>query len=509
MPPLPANPSHLSRPSASSPRPIVSVPARSALPSRAPRSRTVLIASSDASLRQRLHQALGGLRWQVFEASCGAEAWAAASEAQSESQLEAVVVDLWLPDLAMEEFLGEFQQAYPQVDLLMVDGSLAEGSPRSGYHQELLYALRRSQATDTASWNLAPPLDAAEEGGAVERFAPITPFAGSKEWDSTLAPGKAAGQVSGDLEARPGLSQGSALPLSGTVVAADQGIGQGIDQGIDQRIDQAIDKGIGERKLRRREQSPVEPIPELVGASPSMLEVSRRIRLVAARSTPVLIEGPTGTGKERVAEALHRLSARSKKPFVAINCAAIPEALLEAELFGHTRGAFTGAVQGRTGRIESADGGTLFLDEIGEMPLALQAKLLRFVESGELQRVGDNETVKVDVRILAATHQPLAEDAQKGNFRADLYYRLAVFLIRTPALSEHMEDLPRLVEHFLAKLGERMPIKRIDPGAMARLAGHPWPGNVRELQHVLERATILAGDQATVTDEEIEFGLFG
>jgi DNA-binding NtrC family response regulator len=251
----------------------------------------------------------------------------------------------------------------------------------------------------------------------------------------------------------------------------------------------------------------VERIPELVGAAPVMLEVSRRVRLVAAKSTPVLIEGPTGSGKELVAEALHRLSTRSRKPFVAINCAAIPEALLEAELFGHTRGAFTGAVQGRTGRIESADGGTLFLDEIGEMPLALQSKLLRFFESGELQRIGDNETVKVDVRIVAATHQPLAEDAQKGLFRADLYYRLAVFLIRTPALLEHMEDLPQLVSHFLERLGRRSPIKRIDSAAVARLSGHSWPGNVRELEHVLERASILAGDEPLISALEIDFGL--
>jgi DNA-binding NtrC family response regulator len=239
-----------------------------------------------------------------------------------------------------------------------------------------------------------------------------------------------------------------------------------------------------------------------------MLEVSRRIRLVAARSTPVLIEGPTGSGKELVAEALHRLSSRNRKPLVAINCAAIPEALLEAELFGHTRGAFTGAVQGRTGRIEAADGGTLFLDEIGEMPLGLQSKLLRFFESGELQRIGDNETVKVDVRIVAATHQPLAEDAQKGLFRADLYYRLAVFLIRTPALIEHMEDLPQLVCHFMDRMGRKSPVKRIDTSAMQRLAGHGWPGNVRELEHVLERAAILAGDEPIITASEIDFGLF-
>jgi transcriptional regulator with GAF, ATPase, and Fis domain len=237
-----------------------------------------------------------------------------------------------------------------------------------------------------------------------------------------------------------------------------------------------------------------------------MLEVSRRIRLVAPRSTPVLIEGPTGSGKELVAEALHRLSTRIRKPFVALNCAAIPETLLEAELFGHTRGAFTGAVQGRVGRIEAADGGTLFLDEIGEMPLSVQAKLLRFVQSGELQRVGDNQTVKVDVRIVAATHRPLAQHAQSGAFRADLYYRLAVFLIRTPSLAEHIDDLPVLVEHFLEKLGRTAPIKRIDRAAMAKLETHAWPGNVRELEHVLERAAILIGDSPLVTSQEIDFG---
>jgi DNA-binding NtrC family response regulator len=237
-----------------------------------------------------------------------------------------------------------------------------------------------------------------------------------------------------------------------------------------------------------------------------MLEVGRRVRRVAPRMTPVLIEGPTGSGKELVAEALHRLSTRSRKPFVAINCAAIPEALLEAELFGHTRGAFTGAVQGRTGRIEAADGGTLFLDEIGEMPLALQSKLLRFVESGELQRVGDNETVKVDVRIVAATHRPLAQDTQSGSFRADLYYRLAVFLIRTPSLAEHAQDLPLLVSHFMQQMGREAPVKRIDQEALAKLAAHNWPGNVRELEHVLERGAILAGDDAVLTAQDIEFG---
>jgi DNA-binding NtrC family response regulator len=248
-------------------------------------------------------------------------------------------------------------------------------------------------------------------------------------------------------------------------------------------------------------------LPELIGGSARMLEVSRRIRLVAKRTTTVLIQGPTGTGKELVAHAVHRLSPRADRPFIALNCAAIPEALLEAELFGHARGAFTGAVQRRTGRIEAANGGTLFLDEIGEMPLALQSKLLRFLESGELQRVGENEPVRVDVRIVAATHQSLARRAQEGSFRADLYYRLAVFCIQTPALAEHLEDLAPLMEHFLKTSAGGDAPKQLSSEAVGLLAAHSWPGNVRELQHVLERASILAEDRPLITPAEIELDL--
>jgi DNA-binding NtrC family response regulator len=426
------------------------------------RPRIALVASADGNFRQRLSHALTGLRWQVREADGGAQAWAEAESALP----EAVIVDSWLPDLDLDEFLKDFRSRFPQVDLVAAGGAAEQESPRGPYRQELLYALRSTQDADTAAWNAAPPLDAA-------------PF------ELPLGPWQTAAQ--------PGTSSGmnAAMPV---VIDGPAGASKAVPIRINAPSPSAAAP------------SP-ERLPELIGNAPCMIEVSRRVRLVAPRKTPVLIEGPTGSGKEIVAEALHRLSARNRKPFVAINCAAIPEALLEAELFGHTRGAFTGAVQGRTGRIEAADGGTLFLDEIGEMPLALQSKLLRFVECGELQRVGDNETVKVDVRIVAATHRPLARHAEDGRFRSDLYYRLAVFLIRTPALGEHAEDLPLLVNHFMELMGKQAPVKRVDQGALTKLAAHDWPGNVRELEHVLERAAILAGDEPVISTQEIDFGL--
>jgi DNA-binding NtrC family response regulator len=432
------------------------------------RPRTAVIASADGSVRQRLNEILTGLRWQVREASGGAEAWTKTEEAVP----EAVIVDSWLPDLDCGEFLRDFRTSFPEVALFGTDGLLSEKSPHSPHRQELLYALRSMQDSDTAAWNSAPVFGQSDSRVSMPR---------AKE-DRSRDP-ESAGQARKDLTVSTGQTRtapsSSVLPQAASTLSA----------------------------LGESSRAAVERLPEIVGNARCMLEVSRRIRLVAPRSTPVLIEGPTGSGKELVAEALHRLSARSRKSFVAINCAAIPEALLEAELFGHTRGAFTGAVQGRVGRIEAANGGTLFLDEIGEMPLSLQAKLLRFVESGELQRIGDNETLKVDVRIIAATHRPLAQHTQTGLFRADLYYRLAVFLIRTPALSDHLEDLPALIAHFLERMGRSMPIKRIDPGAFAKLAAHSWPGNVRELDHVLERAAILAADEPLLTSDEIDFGI--
>jgi DNA-binding NtrC family response regulator len=433
---------------------VCSIPVQPKSPRIHPHS--AVIASADDSFRQRMNATLTGLRWQVREASGGAGVW----KQTEESLPEAVIVDSWLPDLDSRDFRKEFRAAFPDVSILSVDGTASE-DVRGPHWQELLYALRCSQDAEGAARHSSPR---SRESSTFQRES--APRVISRE--------------------RP------AQPMAPEVVAGEPRS----PQRDAVRLEESERPAPAKQKL-----------PEFVGDAPCLLEVSRRIRLVAPRSTPVLIEGPTGSGKELVAEALHRLSTRSRKPLVVINCAAIPETLLEAELFGHTRGAFTGAVQGRVGRIEAADGGTLFLDEIGELPLALQAKLLRFVERGELQRVGENDTVHVDVRLVAATHRPLAQQTQAGNFRADLYYRLAVFLIRTPPLSAHLEDLPELVKHFLDNLGREMPAKRIDAGGLAKLAKHNWPGNVRELEHVLERATILAGDAPTVTAEEIDLGL--
>jgi transcriptional regulator with GAF, ATPase, and Fis domain len=228
------------------------------------------------------------------------------------------------------------------------------------------------------------------------------------------------------------------------------------------------------------------------------------VRTVAPTDSAVLIQGETGTGKELIARAVHDQSLRKHAPFVTLNCAAIPGGLLESELFGHERGAYTGAMNSAIGRFQTAHQGTLFLDEIGEMPLALQSKLLRFLECGELQRIGDNATVKVDVRVIAATNRPLVQMVTAGTFRADLMYRLAVFPLQTLALAERKADIAILAEHFLRGLSQEGPARRLNPAALEVLLGHPWPGNVRELQHALERAYILAGDAGEIRAADVE-----
>jgi DNA-binding NtrC family response regulator len=243
------------------------------------------------------------------------------------------------------------------------------------------------------------------------------------------------------------------------------------------------------------------PVPEdagpedrVVGTSAALTDAYRSVARVAASAAPVLIEGESGTGKELVARALHQRSTRSARAFVAVNCAALPEGLLEAELFGYERGAFTGAVGRSEGRFGRADGGTLFLDEVGEMGLGLQAKLLRALETGEIDRLGSGDTVRVDVRIVAATNRDLDARVRSGEFREDLLYRLAVVRVGLPPLRDRMEDLIPLAEAFTARFARRhdRPVRALSKEAVAALEGRRWAGNVRELRNVLDRAVLLA-----------------
>ena len=390
-----------------------------------PQLRSVLLASSDPAVRAPLRSALVAMRWQVREVNGAAEALA-----DLERHLpEALILDLWLPDIEVNEFATLVLSTFPSLDLLRADGHSLTREPRSPRRPELLAAIRNAQ------WR--------SEGNA---------RSGSAHRDGFLEQHSPSPNIS-----KPAPQMGSAS----------------------------------------------DSLPGIIGESASMRELGRIVRLVAPRNTTVLIEGPTGSGKELVAAAIHALSPRCDQIMAVLNCAAIPETLLEAELFGHTRGAFTGATQSRVGRIEAADGGTLFLDEIGEMPLALQAKMLRFLECGEIQRVGDNTVSYVNVRVVAATHQPLEQRSEEGAFRLDLYHRLAVFPVEIPALHQRMEDLPALAEYFLDRLAHRASRKHLTADALEELLSHRWPGNVRELMHVLERATILSGDLALIERSHI------
>ena len=235
---------------------------------------------------------------------------------------------------------------------------------------------------------------------------------------------------------------------------------------------------------------------QVIGNSPALESVLEQVERVGPTDSTVLIQGETGTGKELIARAIHNLSSRCGRPFVRLNCAAIPLDLLESELFGHEKGAFTGAIAQRVGRFELADKGTLFLDEVGDIPPALQPKLLRVLQEQEFERLGSTRTHQVDVRLVAATNRDLMEMANRGEFRNDLYYRLNVFPVLLPPLRERREDIPALVAHFVEIYSRRMSrqIEQIPPTTMSALTSYQWPGNIRELQNLIERAVILSDD---------------
>jgi DNA-binding NtrC family response regulator len=259
-----------------------------------------------------------------------------------------------------------------------------------------------------------------------------------------------------------------------------------------------LEAAFSERVGMKRKVAEEEPWRRfLVGDTAAMRHVVDTIRLVGPRRSTVLITGETGTGKEMAARALHAASSRGNMPMVAVNCSALPENLLEAELFGHVRGAFTGAVQGRVGRFEQAEKGTIFLDEVAEMPLDLQAKLLRVLQEREFQRLGSSETIKLDVRVIAACNVDLEDRIRRGKFREDLFYRLNVVPLRMPALRERTRDIPLLVSHFLDKVcaQEGIPLKQVAPETLERLMRYSWPGNVRQLENAVEMAAALSGDR--------------
>lgn len=269
----------------------------------------------------------------------------------------------------------------------------------------------------------------------------------------------------------------------------------------------AISKGLSAWRLRQQNQQLTEQLSEqqqlveLIGHAPCMQQLFQRINRISASHATVLISGESGTGKELAARALHQLSGR-KGPFIAINCGAIPEQLAEAELFGAEKGAYTGAHQSKAGKFEAANGGTLFLDEVAELPAALQAKLLRLLQEGKVTRLGSHQEISLDVRLIAASHQDLAQAVQEGRFREDLFYRLNVVPLHMPALRERREDIPRLIQHFLQKSQQRyqLPAAELSKTALRQLMDYPWPGNVRELANRIERFVLLADERELLAD---------
>jgi len=305
------------------------------------------------------------------------------------------------------------------------------------------------------------------------------------------------------------------LTAYGTIEGAVEAMKEGAFDFLQKPFSPEVLRDVVSRALRPRDQDSPKSRP-IITQSPLMLEVLDMAREVAKSSAPILITGESGTGKELLARYIHEHSPRSRGPFVAINCAALPEGLLESELFGHERGSFTGAVSQKKGKFELAHGGTILLDEISEMPLALQAKLLRVLQEGEIDRVGGLKPIPVDVRPIATSNQDLSERIRQGKFREDLYFRLNVVHLKLPPLREREEDIPLLAEYFLEKYARLngKPVKEFSPEALEKLSRYSWPGNVRQLENVIHRAVLLARSERItaedlILEEEIGVGRMG
>ena len=306
------------------------------------------------------------------------------------------------------------------------------------------------------------------------------------------------------------------LTAYGTIGSAVEALKQGAFDYLTKPFDpdevqQVVEKAVRTSELQQSEarlEPDEDPYKLLLGNSRALREVKRMIERVAPTTATVLITGETGTGKELVAQSVHLQSDRREQAFVKINCAAIPESLLESELFGHEKGAFTGAARRKPGRFELANGGTLFLDEIGEMPRSAQPKLLRAIQDGRFYRVGGTHIIDVDVRLAAATNRDLEQDVREGRFREDLFYRLKVVPIHMPALRERREDIEPLVQFFVDRFARKLSrnIAGVDPAALAALHAHAWPGNIRELENVIERAVLLS-DGSTITVSDLPEGV--
>lgn len=397
----------------------------------------VLVASPSSVVRQRVLESLLPRTRRVEQASGGAEALIHLEK----GSWQVLFLDRRLPDLDAEELSQTVRQRYPQVEVVLLDNE--NDAPASVVESEA--------ALLNSPWSHTPDQ---------------------------------SGTPSGDNNPDPNVYPNT-----------DPNLSPNLSPNNERYENKAQSRDRGAIALTAASAA---VLPGMIGRSAMMQPVYRMVHLVAPRDTTVLITGPTGSGKELVARALHQLSPRAAHTLAVVNCAAIPESLLEAELFGYSRGAFTGALQSYAGRIQAAHLGTLFLDEIGDMPLSLQPKLLRFLEQKELQRLGSSQVVRVDVRVVSATNIDLLTLVREGKFREDLYYRLSAFPLAIPPLRDRPEDILQLAEHFLQKFSPGLPAPMLSDEARGLLQTETWSGNVRELQNVIERALILATDQPVI-----------